>query len=65
MPAAVPPNGEPEMAAELLGNPWSNVAIPATPLEVSHPRRAHPKGRRWSIPYGVSSLAGRTLQCQP
>ena len=33
----VSPSGEPEMAGELLDAPWSNVAIPATPPEVSHP----------------------------
>jgi CheY-like chemotaxis protein len=34
---ATPPSGEPGMAGELLDNPWSNVAVPAPPSEVSHP----------------------------
>jgi CheY-like chemotaxis protein len=40
---AVPPHGEPGMAGELLDAPWSNVAIPATPPEVSHPAEPIPR----------------------
>ena len=58
-----PRSGEPEMAVELLGDTWSDVAIPATPPEVSHPSRDLPEGKRWSIARGASSTAGRPPQC--
>jgi len=47
---AVPPSGEPEMAGELLGDPWSNVAIPATPSEVSHPAEPLPRASAGAFP---------------
>jgi DNA-binding response OmpR family regulator len=47
---AVPPSGEPEMAVELLGDPWSNVALPATPPEVSHPAEPLPKASAEALP---------------
>jgi len=47
---AVPPSGEPEMAGELLGDPWSNVAIPATPSEVSHPAEPLPRASAGALP---------------
>jgi len=54
---AVPPSGEPEMAGELLGDPWSNVAIPATPPEVSHP--AEPIPRASAGAFAAASQASR------
>ena len=47
---AVPPSGKPEMAGELLGDPWSNVAIPATPSEVSHPAEPLPRASAGAFP---------------
>jgi DNA-binding response OmpR family regulator len=40
---AVPSSRESEMAGELLGDPWSNVASPAAPPEVSHPAEPSPR----------------------
>jgi CheY-like chemotaxis protein len=47
---AVPPSEEPEMAVELLGDPWSNVAIPATPPEISHPAEPIPRASDGAFP---------------
>jgi CheY-like chemotaxis protein len=47
---AVPPSGEPGMAGELLGNPWSNVAVPAPPPEVSYPAEPIPKASPSAFP---------------
>src|SRR5262249_54289569 len=40
---AIPPNGEPGMAGELLDDPWSHVAISATSPEGSHPAEPIPR----------------------
>ena len=45
-----PPSGAPEMAGELLGDPWSNVAIPPTPPEVSHPAEPIPRASAGAFP---------------
>ena len=45
------------MAGELLGEPWSNVAIPATPPEVSHP--AEPIPRASAGAFSAASQASR------
>jgi hypothetical protein len=37
-----PPSGAPEIAVELLGSPWRNVAVPSMPPEVSHPAEPIP-----------------------
>jgi two-component system chemotaxis response regulator CheY len=47
---AVSPSGEPEIAVELLGGPWSNVAIPSMPPEVSHPAEPIPKASAGACP---------------
>ena len=45
----VPPSGEPEMAVE-LGDPWSEVAIPVTLPEVSHPAEPIPRASAGALP---------------
>jgi hypothetical protein len=47
---SVPHSAEPEMAGELLGNPWSNVAVPATPPEVSPPAEPIPRASDGAFP---------------
>ena len=47
---AVPPSGEPEMAGERLGAPWSNAAIPATPPEASPPAEPFPRASAGALP---------------
>jgi DNA-binding response OmpR family regulator len=54
---AVPPSGEPEIAVELLGRPWGNVPIPATPPEVSPP--VEPIPRASAGVYPVASQASQ------
>lgn len=47
---SVPHSEESEIAGELLGNPWSNVAIPATPPEISHPAEPIPRASDGAFP---------------
>jgi hypothetical protein len=54
---AVPPSGEPVIAVELLGGPWSNVAIPSIPPEVSHPAEPIPRASAGACP--VASQASQ------
>ena len=65
MPAVVPPSEEPEMAGELLGDPWSNVAIPATPPEVSHPAEPIPRASDGAFPAASQASQDAHPQCQP
>jgi len=47
---ALPPSGEPGRAVEFLSGPWSNVAIPAMPPEVSHPAEPIPRAGAGACP---------------
>jgi DNA-binding response OmpR family regulator len=47
---SVPHSEAAEMAGELLGNPWSNVVIPTTPPEVSHPAEPIPRASDGAFP---------------
>jgi len=53
----VPPGGAPEIAVELLGSPWSNVAIPAMPPEVAPPAEPIPRASAGACP--VASQASQ------
>jgi CheY-like chemotaxis protein len=53
---AIPPSGEPETAGELLGGPWSNVAMPSMPPEVSPPAEPIPRASAGACP-GASQAA--------
>ena len=54
---AAPPGGAPEIAAELLGSPWSNVDIPSMPPEVAPPVEPIPGASAGACP--VASQASQ------
>jgi hypothetical protein len=56
---ATPPGGVPEIAVELLGSPWSNVAIPSMPPEASPPGEPIPRASAGACP--VASQASQDV----